>query len=58
MFRLADSMPEAQDLAATSPNRFEVGSSGWVTVRFSAQEPVESSLWRRWLSESYDLAGT
>lgn len=57
MFKLDQSMPEAQKLASQHPDRFEVGSTAWVTTRFSAEEPLPASVWVPWLEESYELAG-
>lgn len=56
MFKLEDSMEEARELAAAEPARFEVGSTGWVTTRFTQDAPLPPSLWERWLDESYGLA--
>ncbi|MDH3734341.1 MAG: hypothetical protein OEU54_12445 [Gemmatimonadota bacterium] len=55
MFKLTASMPQALKLAAEEPERFEVGSTGWVTARFTAEEPLPEPIWQRWLAESYDL---
>ena len=55
MFKLKASMPEAHKLAVQDPKRFEVGSTGWVTVRFTAEEPMPKRIWEKWLSESYDV---
>ena len=57
MFKLDRSMPRARELASAHPDRFEVGSTGWVTTRFTAEEPLPEDLWQEWLEESYDLAG-
>ena len=56
MFKLQESMPEAVELAQKVPNCYEVGSSGWVTARFTAEEPIPKQLWEKWLDESYDLS--
>ena len=56
MFKLEASMPEALRLASQKPDRFEVGSSGWVTARFTAADPMPSALWEKWLEESYKLS--
>ena len=56
MFKLKKSIPEATRLAKKEPDRFEVGSSGWVTARFSADEPMPKKLWGKWLDESYALS--
>lgn len=55
MFKLQRSMPEAIKLAAKDPSRFEVGSTGWVTTRFSADEPLPKTIWQKWLTESYEV---
>jgi len=56
MFRLIASMAQAKQLAADEPSRFEVGSTGWVTARFTAEEPLPKRIWSKWLSESYEVA--
>lgn len=56
MFKLDQSMPKAKELAESHPDRFEVGSTGWVTTRFTAEEPLPESIWRGWLEESYTLS--
>ncbi len=53
MFKLDKSMPQAQELAATDPERFDVGTIEWVTVRFSKEEPLQKYIWEKWLKESY-----
>ena len=55
MFKLGASMPQAEKLAAQHPLRFEVGKTGWVTARFTADEPLPKRVWGKWLSESYDV---
>jgi len=55
MFKLEASMPQARKLAAQHPQRFEVGTTGWVTARFTAEEPLPRPIWTRWLAESYDV---
>ncbi|NNE47829.1 MAG: hypothetical protein HKN37_14350 [Rhodothermales bacterium] len=56
MFKLEASMPQARKLAAQNPHRFEVGSTGWVTARFTSDEPMPKKLWSEWLEESYALS--
>ena len=55
MFKLERSMPQASKLAAKDPDRFQVGSTGWVTTCFSTEKPLPQSVWEKWLQESYDL---
>ena len=56
MFRLKKSLPQAKKLAAKDPDRFEVGKTGYVTARFTAEKPLPKSIWEKWLRESYELA--
>ena len=56
MFKLKDSIPEATELAESEPNCYEVGKFGWVTTRFSAEQPIPNGIWEKWLDESYGLA--
>lgn len=55
MFKLKESMPEARKLADVEPKKFEVGKTGWVTTRFSDEEPLAEEIWRKWLAESYSV---
>ena len=55
IFKLKASMSHALELTEREPERFEVGSTGWVTTRFTAEEPLPREIWERWLSESYDV---
>ena len=55
MFKLNASMPQALKLAAEDPKRFEVGSTGWVTARFTTEDPLPKRVWGKWLAESYDV---
>ena len=54
-FKLKTSMAEALELAEQNPERFEIGSTGWVTSRFTSEDPLPSQIWERWLSESYEI---
>ena len=56
MFKLDASRPEAQALAQDQPTEFEVGSTQWVTARFSPENPMPEEIWSRWLDESYELS--
>ncbi len=55
MFKLQDSIPEATKMAENEPNSYEVGSFGWVTARFTSENPIPEELWEKWLDESYAL---
>ncbi len=56
MFKLERSIPEATALAEAHPADVQVGKGGWVTARFSAEEPMPKGRWTKWLDESYALA--
>ena len=56
MFKLADGLEEARELAESEPDRFSAGSTGWVTVRFTAEKPLQKRIWSRWLKEAHKLA--
>ena len=56
MFKLEGSRGQAEKLAQKDPDRFEVGSTSWVTTRFTAEKPLAKSIWEKWLKESYELA--
>ncbi len=53
MFQLDASLNEAEALAESTPDRFEIGKNNWVTTRFSAEKPLPKKIWGRWLKESY-----
>lgn len=56
MFKLKKSIPQATELAASEPDQYEVGSTTWVTARFTAEKPIPKKLWQKWLDESYELS--
>lgn len=56
MFKLDRSRGEAEKLAAKHPDLYETGSTSWVTARFTAEKPMPSKLWQKWLDESYQLS--
>lgn len=56
MFKLRDSLPEARIFAQAEPDRFDVGSTFWVTTRFTPEKPMPKKLWEKWLDESYNLS--
>ena len=55
MFKLEHSMPQARKLASKEFHGFKVGSTGWVTTRFTTEKPLPKSIWAKWLHESYDI---
>ncbi|MEE9310913.1 MAG: hypothetical protein V3V10_00745 [Planctomycetota bacterium] len=55
MFKLEKSKPEAVKLAEGSPDCYAVGSTAWVTARFTANQPMPKKLWIKWLDESYEI---
>ena len=40
MFKLEASLGEAESLAKSEPERYELGVGNWVTTRFSAEDPL------------------
>ncbi len=56
MFKLDQSMAAAAKLAEKDPDLFQVGSTAWVTARFTAEKPMPKKLWEKWLDESYELS--
>ena len=54
MFKLKTSIPQALELAEKKPKQFEVGKTGWVTARFTAEEPLPKQIWEKWLAEAYN----
>ena len=56
MFKLEKSRAEAEKLAKKHPDDFQVGSTAWVTARFSSDKPLSKKLWTKWLDESYQLS--
>ncbi len=56
MFKLEASRAEAEGLAADEPERYEVGGTAWVTVRFTAERPMPKRRWEAWLRESHELS--
>ncbi|MEZ5314569.1 MAG: hypothetical protein R2862_13500 [Thermoanaerobaculia bacterium] len=57
MFKLDASLPQARKLAGERPDRFEAGTTGWVTARFTAEDPLPKAIWSKWLRESYEVMG-
>ena len=54
MLKLGPSLAAAEALAA-SDERFEVGGTGWVTVRFDDSERPDEELLKQWVDESFRL---
>lgn len=50
MFKLERSQAQAEKLAQKDPDRFEVGSTSWVTTRFTADAPLPKTIWEKWPS--------
>ena len=55
MFKLKKSLEQAKELAEKHPDDYQVGSSNWVTARFSDENPLPVRVWKKWLRESYEL---
>lgn len=55
MFKLKPSKQQALILAQDNPDDFQLGSTSWVTARFTDEEPMATDLWEQWLQESYEL---
>jgi hypothetical protein len=56
MFKLDASKADAAKLAKKEPDRYQVGSTAWVTARFTTEEPMPKKLWEKWLDESCELS--
>lgn len=56
MFRLSDSLDQAQAMTDATPDDVQIGKFGWVTARFSSDKPMPVRLWKKWLKESYAIA--
>lgn len=52
-FKLGESLPEMQKLAASDPAAFEAGKIGWCKASFPDSKPPEQKLLKRWIDESY-----
>ena len=55
MFKLRDSMSDAEARAESEPARFEVGKTGWVTARFTAEEPPPRTACEPPLDDPYPI---
>lgn len=54
--KLAGSLKEAAAHAAKEPNRYVVGTGGWILVKFDdATDPI--GVFERWIAESHALLG-
>ena len=55
MVKLDESLDEARELSATAPDRFAVGSGGWVTIKLPEDDAPPLGVMERWIDESYRL---
>ncbi len=55
LLKLADSLPQAEQLAAAEPGRYRVGKGGWVTVEFPRGCAPDLTLMKRWIEESFRI---
>lgn len=55
MFKLADSLAAARQLAAKQTESIRAGAGGWVKVTSAAK--VETAQLKTWIRESYGLMG-
>ena len=55
MVKLADSLPQAEQLATKSPDNCSVGKSGWVTVDYPMGKGPRKGVMEKWITESYRL---
>lgn len=53
--KLRESLPEAMHLAATAPDRWRVGSLGWVAVTLPGATEADRAVLMRWVEESRRL---
>lgn len=53
--KLADSIPEVEQRAATDPDRWQVGTGGWVLLTFPPSDAPKIADLRRWITESFRL---
>ena len=51
MFKLQRSMLEAIKLADKEPDCYQVGSTSWVTARFTADKPIPKKIWKGGLTK-------
>ncbi len=56
MLKLGDSFEEAKKQAAAKPDNYQAGKPPWVTLRFTAEDPIPEEVWQRWMDESYELS--
>ncbi len=54
MLKLKDSLQQAIDLG---DSRIEVGTGGWVTMRFVADNALDEAMLLDWLAESFCVLG-
>ena len=52
-FKVVESRPEVQALAAKDPDHYAIGATGWVTIKFGEGKHPPLHLLEKWLQESY-----
>lgn len=53
--KLDASLPEVSIRSGDAPEQYEVGTSGWVMLRFGADDQPSVDDLERWIVESYSL---
>jgi predicted DNA-binding protein (MmcQ/YjbR family) len=51
--KLPQTSETALDLPFTSPTRYRLGRSGWVTARYPGSSAIPMDMFRDWIDESY-----
>jgi predicted DNA-binding protein (MmcQ/YjbR family) len=55
MLKLEASLPEAEQLAAVEPERYQVGAHGWTKIMFDDGKGLTAARLVKWVKESYQL---
>ena len=55
MLKLANSLPEAEHLAAAEPGNYKAGRGGWVSARLADGDCPPLAMIERWIAESHGL---
>ena len=56
--KVADSLPQIEQLAAAHPDQYERGKARWIKISLEAGADPAASDWRRWIDESFRLFAT